>query len=96
MNREELKKALTPYLHKDYDTYKCDETGHLILIEASQEKNEAENTIRCPYHKCLAECESTMDKILPADEVIELIQSYKDEVKQLKTVVDEVNGGKKQ
>lgn len=81
MNREELKKEIEPHLKKDYDVYKCDKNGHQLLIEASKERNEAENIIKCPYHNCPAECVSTMDRFLPADEVIELIQSYKEEIK---------------
>lgn len=39
----------------EFDVYECEERGHLILIEASTEKNEAEDVIRCPYHKCPAD-----------------------------------------
>jgi hypothetical protein len=45
----------------DCDVYKCDSDGHLILIQANKDRNEAEDLIRCPYHKCQAEIIDTIN-----------------------------------
>lgn len=39
----------------EFDVYKCDHDGHIIVIAEDPEKNLAEDLIRCPYHKCSAE-----------------------------------------
>jgi hypothetical protein len=39
----------------EFDVYKCDHDNHIIIIEADLDRNLADDLIRCPYHKCLAE-----------------------------------------